>query len=275
MKNVLLLVLIFTLILGACKETPKDQKSTDNQVTKAETAKQMSYVLSGQTPHDITSFTEGLFFENGKLFEGTGSPQELSQTRSIAGPVDIKTGKIDVKVELDRTKFFGEGVCILNGKLYQLTYKNQLAFIYDATTFKSLGTFKYANAEGWGLTTDGKALIMSDGTDKLTFINPDNYNKTKELSIKANGNPVYYLNELEYVNGYIFANIWTSTQIAKINATTGNVVGVLDMTALFNDAKSKNPNCAEMNGIAYNPSSGQLWVTGKMWPNIYQIQCEL
>ena len=150
-----------------------------------------------------------------------------------------------------------------------------MAFIYDATTFKSLGTFKYANAEGWGLTTDGKALIMSDGTDKLTFINPDNYNKTKELSIKANGNPVYYLNELEYVNGYIFANIWTSTQIAKINATTGNVVGVLDMTALFNDAKSKNPNCAEMNGIAYNPSSGQLWVTGKMWPNIYQIQCEL
>ncbi|MBK9689850.1 MAG: glutaminyl-peptide cyclotransferase [Saprospiraceae bacterium] len=206
MKNVLLLVLTITLIFGACKETPKDQ---NQQIIKVLRLRQPNKcpIYCPQTPHDITSFTEGLFFENGKLFEGTGSPQELSQTRSIAGPVDIKTGKIDVKVELDRTKFFGEGVCILNGKLYQLTYKNQLAFIYDATTFKSLGTFKYANAEGWGLTTDGKELIMSDGTDKLTFINPDNYNKTKELSIKANGNPVYYLNELEYVNGYIFANI--------------------------------------------------------------------
>lgn len=275
MKNVLLPVLLLTLLLGACKETPSDKKTTDTQAGPSESVKQMNYVLAGQTPHDITSFTEGLFFQDGKLFEGTGSPQELAQTRSIAGPVDLKTGKIDVKVELDKSKFFGEGICILNGKLYQLTYKNQLAFIYDANTYKGLGTFKYTSAEGWGLTTDGKDLIMSDGTDKLTFIDPNNYTKTKELNVKANGNPVYYINELEYVNGYIFANIWTTTQIAKINAATGNVVGVLDMAALVNEAKAKNPNCAEMNGIAYNPASGQLWLTGKLWPNYYQIQCEL
>lgn len=271
MKNMRWTSLLFLIFWLGCKE--KEVKPVDTTVKQE--VKPMSFVLAGQTPHDITSFTEGLFFHNGTLYEGTGSPQELTQTRSIAGPVDIATGKIDVKVELDKSKFFGEGVCILNDKLYQLTYKNQLAFIYDATTYKNIGTFKYTSAEGWGLTTDGKELIMSDGTDKLTFIDPVSYKETRELYVKANGSPVYHLNELEYINGNLYANIWMTTQIARIDPASGNVTGVLDLSSLLSDAKSKNPQCAEMNGIAYNPASGQLWLTGKLWPAIYQIQCEL
>lgn len=276
MKRIWVCTVFALLFISACKDKPASKADEQSQgPAAAESVKPMNYVLAGQLPHDINAFTEGLFFHNRQLFEGTGSPAELPQTRSVAGPVDIKTGLIDVKIELDRNKFFGEGVVILKDKLYQLTYKNQLAFIYNAATFKSEGSFKYTSAEGWGLTSDGTNLIMSDGTDKLTFIDPKTYKKTKELNIRANGNPVYYLNELEYVNGYIFANIWMTTQIAKINATTGNVVGVLDLAALQNDAKSKNPKCAEMNGIAFHADSGLLWVTGKLWPHIYQIQCEI
>lgn len=269
-------VLAVIVLCYSCKDQPgKSEAKDQNPSQPAETFKVMNYVLAGKTPHDLTSFTEGLFFHNRQLFEGTGSPAELPQTRSIAGPVDLKTGKIDVKIELDKSKFFGEGVVILKDKFYQLTYKNQLAFIYNAKDFKNIGSFKYTSAEGWGLTTNGTELIMSDGTDKITFIDPISFKKTKELNVKANGNPVYYLNELEYVNGYIFANIWMTTQIAKINASTGNVVGVMDLAALQNEARSQNPQCAEMNGIAYNPESGQLWITGKLWPYIYQIQCEI
>lgn len=275
MKKIFWVLVVFTFCYS-CKDQPnKSQSKNQNQSQSAETFKVMNYVLAGKTPHDLTSFTEGLFFHNRQLFEGTGSPAELPQTRSIAGPVDLKTGKIDVKIELDRSKFFGEGVVILKDKFYQLTYKNQLAFIYNARDFKNIGSFKYTSAEGWGLTTNGTELIMSDGTDKITFIDPTSFKKTKELNVKANGNPVYYINELEYVNGYIFANIWMTTQIAKINASTGNVVGVMDLAALQNEARSQNPQCAEMNGIAYHPESGQLWITGKLWPYIYQIQCEI
>jgi glutamine cyclotransferase len=223
-------------------------------------------------PHDANAFTEGLLFHDGQLYESTGSPAELANTKSIVGPVDLKTGKIDAKIEIDKSKFFGEGITILNDKLYQLTYKNQICFIYDAKTFKPIGNYKYSNAEGWGMTHDGKSIIMSDGTDKITYWSPADMSVEKTLSVKANGQAQVYLNELEYINGFIYANIWQTTQIAKIDPNTGNIVGVIDIANIFNDAKAKSANIDVPNGIAYNKENDQIYITGKLWKNIYQIQ---
>ncbi|MBK8700320.1 MAG: glutaminyl-peptide cyclotransferase [Saprospiraceae bacterium] len=271
MRFVLPVVLLFSLSLTSCKEDNKVKTPDNNKNETIDIMQPLNYSVSARLPHDVTSFTEGLLFHEGRLFEGTGSPQELTHTRSVIGPVDLKTGKIDVVVEIDRRKYFGEGICFLKGKLYQLTYKNQLCFIYDAQTFKNIGSFKYISSEGWGMTTDGKSLIMSDGTDKLTYINPETYAIEKEIRVTARKSPLFYINELEYINGYIYANVWTTTQIVKIDPSTGKVTGVMDLNPLQNEAKSVNPGSAELNGIAFNPVTGLVYVTGKLWPNIYQI----
>jgi glutaminyl-peptide cyclotransferase len=264
--------LLLILVVASCKEDKTKKDSTASTSTASpQTVKLINHTLVGQTPHDVGAFTEGLLFYDGKLYESTGSPEEIKMTRSLVGEVDLKTGEIKVKAEIDRNKFFGEGIVFLNNKLYQLTYKNQMCFIYDAKTFKPLGNFKYTNAQGWGMTTDGKSLIMSDGTDKIYYWNPDNYKVEKTLNITANGRPQENINELEMINGFIYANIWLTNQIAKIDPATGAIVGVLDLSAIENDARSKNRRIAEMNGIAYNPSNGLVYVTGKFWPYIYQI----
>jgi glutaminyl-peptide cyclotransferase len=272
--NFLFFIAFFLCIsFMSCKTDKKNrvEDAPNSNVPAYPEVKLISHTILGQSPHDLLAFTEGLLFNNGKLYESTGSPEEIPSARSIIGEVDMKSGKINVKAEIDGKKFFGEGIVFLNDKVYQLTYKNQLGFIYDAKTFKSLGTFKYINAEGWGMTTDGKSLIMSDGTDKISFWNPTNFSIEKTLNVKALGKPQIYLNELEYINGYIYANIWTTPQIAKIDPATGNIVGVLDLSNVMADARAKNPKIAEMNGIAFNPANNLVYVTGKFWPSIYQI----
>ncbi len=260
----------FLLFTFSCKQDKKPLKQ-ENIKNDERTVQLINHTLVGQTPHDVGAFTEGLLFYEGKLYESTGSPEEIKMTRSIIGEVDLKSGRIDVKVEIDRNKFFGEGIVFLNNKLYQLTYKNQMCFIYDAKTFKPIGNFKYTNAEGWGMTTDGKSLIVSDGSDKIYYWNPENFKVEKTLNITANGKPQDHINELEMINGYIYANIWLTPQIAKIDPATGVIIGVLDLGPIMQDAKNNNPRIAEMNGIAYNASNNLVYVTGKFWPYIYQI----
>jgi glutamine cyclotransferase len=186
--------------------------------------------------------------------------------------MDLKTGKLAVKIELDRAKYFGEGIAILNNKLYQLTYKNQLAFIYDLKTFRKLTEFKYSNLEGWGLTTNGKSLIMSDGTDKLTYFNPETNKPEKSLAVTDQGVPVNNLNELELIKGYLYANIWRTNTIVKIDSSSGKVVGKLDLSKLALQQKSENNAVQELNGIAYDSISNRMFITGKMWTKIYQIE---
>jgi glutaminyl-peptide cyclotransferase len=259
-----------TLYVISCKEeAPKPPSPSTTE--QAAIVQNVTPNVVGQLPHDVASFTEGLLFYENKMYESTGSPEEIASTRSVIGPVDMKTGKIDIKAEIDRKKYFGEGIVFLKGKLYQLTYKNQMAFIYDAKTFKKIGEFKYANAEGWGLTTDGISLIMSDGTDKITYLDAESYKPTKTLNVTAYGKPLMYLNELEYVNGYIYANVWTTNFIVKIDPASGKVLAKIDCTAIAADARSKNPRIAEMNGVAYNPITSQFYLTGKFWPNIYIV----
>lgn len=269
------LIVIFVVISSCEPDKPKQNVVQSPVVDNTPEIPQISYTIEKQYPHDVTSFTEGFLFHEGKLFESTGAPDNMPQTKSLFGIVDLKTGKIDAKAELDRTIYFGEGIVFLNGKFFQLTYKNQTGFIYDAKTFKNIGKFNYTNREGWGLTTDGKSLIMSDGTSYITYLDPTSFAVTKTLDVAENGYVVVNINELEYIKGFIYANIWMTNTIVKIDPNTGDVVGKIDISNLFNESKTKNPNSVETNGIAYDSISNKILVTGKLWPTIYEIKFPL
>ncbi|MBI3518820.1 MAG: glutaminyl-peptide cyclotransferase [Bacteroidetes bacterium] len=256
-------------------EKPKEKIEEQPVVDNTPKIPEIKFTVENQYPHDITSFTEGFLFHDNVLFESTGSPDNLPQTKSLFGSVDLKTGKIDVKAELDRNVYFGEGIVFLNGKIFQLTYKNQTGFIYDGKTYKNIGKFNYTNREGWGLTTDGKSLIMSDGTSYITYLDPTTFSVVKTLDVAENGYVVENLNELEYIKGFIYANIWTTNTIVKIDPKTGDVVGKMDLTTLQYESKVRNPYLAETNGIAYDSVSNKVLVTGKLWPTIYEIKFPL
>jgi glutamine cyclotransferase len=232
----------------------------------------LSYRLINQYPHNINSYTQGLFFDGETLYESTGSPDYLPQTQSILGPLDLKTGNIDIKVELDRNIYFGEGSTILNNKIYQLTYKNQKGFVYDSKTFEQIQTFDFESREGWGLSNDGENLIMSDGTNKLTYLSPENFQVVKTLEVKRGEVAQNSLNELEYIQGFIYANIYQTNQIVKINPDNGEILGVLDLSDIVAQTREKDPNIAQLNGIAYKASTNTVFITGKLWPQIYEIQ---
>jgi len=205
------------------------------------------------------------------MFESTGSPEEYPDAESLVGIIDPHTGKMDRKIQLDKEKYFGEGIVFLKDRLYQLTYLNRKGFIYDAATFKKTGEFNYANQQGWSLTTDGARLIMSDGTDTLSYLDPVSCKPTGILKVTMNGLPRDSLNELEYIKGFIYANVWYTDYILKIDPATGKVVGRIDLSSIVADARNKNPQANVLNGIAYDAASDRIYVVGKRWPNIYQI----
>lgn len=261
-------ILLASIYLTACinNAEPKKKRKSANDVP------QINYSIVNQFPHSISSFTEGLLIHNNEIFESTGSPKELAHTKSVLGVLNLETGEIDVKHELNRDIYFGEGIVFLNDMVYQLTYRKQTCFVYDAKTFKKIGEFKYSNKEGWGLTTDGKHIIMSDGTNMLSFIEPSNFQVLRTLEVSSNNYAIDYLNELEYIKGYIYANVWPSNIIVKIDPKSGHVIGKIDLTLLHEMASFNNPQSIETNGIAYDSISDNIYVTGKFWPNIYQIK---
>lgn len=269
--------LLISLAFFTTCDSDKPNKKTVEQPLVIETEKipEIKFSIENQYPHDINSFTEGFLFHDSKLYESTGATENLPQTKSLFGVVDLKTGKIDIKAEIDRNIYFGEGIVFLNGKVFQLTYKNQIGFIYDGKTFKNIGKFSYTNREGWGLTTDGKNLIMSDGTSYLTYLDPVNFSVVKVLDVAENGYVIEHLNELEFIKGFIYANIWTTSTVVKIDPSTGNIVGKIDLSTLLYESKIRNPQSLETNGIAYDSISNKILVTGKMWPTIYEIKFPL
>lgn len=245
--------------------------NTDN---KSIEPTKIPFQIINKYPHSTNSYTQGLFFDGDTLYESTGSPSYLPQTESVLGVLDLATGKIDTKVKLDRDIYFGEGSTILKDKIYQLTYKNQKGFVYDAKTFEQIQTFEFESREGWGLTSDGENLIMSDGTDKITYLDPNNFTSQRQISAKYQNNPQYSLNELEYVGGYIYANIYQTNIIVKINPANGEILGILDLSQLVNQLSKENPNIAELNGIAYRASTETFFITGKLWPYIYELKLQ-
>lgn len=262
-----------SLFLFSCgPEKPVENKEVKPIEAEKPAIPILEYSIVATLPHDTTAFTEGLLIHDNKLFESTGSPSHLPHLKSVFGIVDWKTGKLDIKVEIDRNTYFGEGIVIFKNKIYQVTYENQTGFIYDEKTFKKIGQFNYANKEGWGLTTDGTHIIMSDGTNKLTYFDPKEMNPVKVLSVNENGYATDALNELEYINGFIYANIWMTGYIVKIDPKTGNVVAKINFTPISYNVKNLHPNTLEMNGIAFDSIADKIYVTGKLWPNIYEVK---
>ena len=266
-KKFFIVLTIILFVLNACNNKTKDAENIAEPATPL-----INYSVVQTLLHDTSLYTEGLLIHDGKLYESTGSPDGLPQQRSLVGITDLTTGKFENKIELDKTKYFGEGIVFLKGKLFQLTYKTQVGFIYDEKSFKQIGKFNFRNIEGWSLTTNDTDLIMSDGTDTLTFLNPGDQTIIKILKVTENEKPLIHLNELEYIRGFIYANIWMTNYIVKIHPANGKVVGKLDLSSLEFEAKNKNPGSEVLNGIAFDSANDKIYVTGKLWPNIYQIQ---
>ncbi|KYG74531.1 glutamine cyclotransferase [Roseivirga ehrenbergii] len=257
MRFLQLSILSLSLSIISCTPSKKDKYSLANPEL-------ISYKVEQTMPHDSTAYTQGLLVHKGKIYESTG------REGSWVGIVDPSTGKPDKKVILD-DKFFGEGITILNNKIYQLTWQQKVGFVYDLETFEQLREFKYNN-EGWGLTHDGKNLIMSDGSNSLSFLDTASLAPIKKLNVTYKGVAVSSLNELEYVDGFIWANIYLKDQIAKIDANTGEVQGFLDLSDLTYRTRLLNPDADVLNGIAWHESTKSLLVTGKLWPLIYVLK---
>lgn len=272
MKKVYFAAIVIITLLTACNGTTTPDDNTND--TESAAAPVIQYAVVNKFPHDTSYFTEGLEFYKGQLFESSGGNADESPYPSELGIANLQTGKVETKVKLDKTKYFGEGITFFNDKLYQLTWTSGVGFVYDANTFKKLGEFKLPSKEGWGLTHDSAHLIMSDGSSNLYYLTPDSLKLLNILRVTDNNGPVPNINELEYINGFIYANQWETPYILKIDPSTGKVVGRLDLDSLQNEASAIRPGADVLNGIAYDSASNKILVTGKRWPYLYEIRLQ-
>lgn len=269
MKRFFFATAVFVICLTNCERRSQEYKG---EVVAAESAivldwkahPLLGYEVIRELPHDPEAFTQGLLLSQGQWIESTGGYGKSSIRR-----VEKETGKVLIKKDLPEN-FFGEGATEMNGKIYQLTWHSQKGFVYDAKTLELEGDFNY-QGEGWGLTSDASSLIMSNGNDRLRYIDPKTFNVWRELQVRIGGKPLNRLNELEFIEGEIFANFWHKQQIMRIDPKDGNVIGVIDLTGI--DAKEKKRDREHvLNGIAYDTKTKEMFVTGKGWPKIYQIR---
>lgn len=260
------------VILAACNNNTGDKDDTkyiDTTVTTS-AIPTISYNVIAEYPHDTSAYTQGLEFHNGKLYEGTGD-FETSSLRIT----DYKTGKVERKHVMGTDSIFGEGITIFKGKIYQLTWTSHIVYVYDVNNIdKPIKTFNWPY-EGWGITNNGTDLIISDGTAKLFFVNADDFRLKSTISVTENGSPVYALNELEYVDGFVYSNIWQKDKIVKIDPASGFVVGKMDFTNMkekyFAD-KIVPERTDVLNGIAYDSATKKFLVTGKRWPKMFELK---
>ncbi len=222
------------------------------------------YKIINAYPHDRNAFTQGLIFDDGFLYEGTGICGE-----STLRKVELETGGVLKAYHLP-AKFFGEGVTLREDKIIQLTWRSGVGFVYDKDSFLLLGEFAY-QTEGWGITHDEKRLIMSDGTSTLHFLDPDTFEELGRIEVRDRGVPITHLNELEYVKGEIYTNVWPTNRIARITPETGQVVGWIDLEGLLSE-KDRSQPVDVLNGIAYDAKHDRLFVTGKYWPKLFEIE---
>jgi glutamine cyclotransferase len=223
------------------------------------------YQVVNVYPHDPRAWTQGLIFVDGSLYEGTGRENGLATLSRL----DLETGAVLQRCELP-SEFYGEGVTIFGDAIYQLTWQSRVGFVYDKATLAFQRAWSYPT-EGWGLTHDGAQLIMSDGTATLHFLNPETLEETGRIEAYDDNGPVIRLNELEYIGGEIYANVWLTDRIARIDPRTGQVLGWIDLTGLLGP-KDRGQPVAELNGIAYDAERERLFVTGKLWPKLFEIK---
>jgi glutamine cyclotransferase len=228
------------------------------------TSRNYTYRIINSYPHDRQAFTQGLVYEDGVLYEGTGR-NGYSELRRV----ELQSGKVLQKHELSE-ELFGEGITVYGDKIIQLTYLSNVGFVYEKETFELLREFSYPTA-GWGLTNDGKHLIMSDGTQKLYFLDTETFQQLHHIEVYDRGVSVWGLNELEYIEGQIFANVWPTERIARISPKTGQVLGWIDLRGLLTQ-QDYIMGIDVLNGIAYDDEKGRLFVTGKHWPRLFEIE---
>ena len=237
--------------------------SGDPDISVPDNLESLAVEIVATYPHDKNAYTQGLLWENGWIYESTGR-------NGHSGIRVYRPGEDpgSASVSLPR-QFFGEGLAKIGSRIFQLTWRAGKAFLYESGTLKKIGEFSYSG-EGWGLCHDGRWLIMSNGSDQLTWRDPVNFEIWKTISVRMAGDPVYYLNELEFVDGFIYANIWQSDYLVKIDPEEGEVVGVIDASML--PYKSRIPGEDVLNGVAYIPERNTFLLTGKLWPEIYEVR---
>lgn len=262
----LLILLVIISCASRGQANAEDQKTASFHLLKNTKAPVSKINVISILPHDPESFTQGLVYHRGYLYESTGLNGESSLKK-----IELNSGKVIKRVELGK-EYFGEGMTILGNKVYQLTWLNQTGFIYDLSSLKKTGKFSY-QGEGWGLTTDGKSLILSNGTPVITFLNPGTFQVIRKINVRDGKMPVSNLNELEFIRNEIWANVFTTDVIARISPRTGKVLGWIDLgclPALLPQSGKRDV----LNGIAFDKDNNRIFVTGKFWPGIFEIKLE-
>ena len=252
--------LFLVLVLTACggNDKPPVEKPDPNA------PKMIGCQVVTEFPHDTSSYTQGLIVYKGGMYEGTGN-YNFSKLKKV----DIATGKTLQEIKLDN-KYFGEGITILQDTIYQLTWKEKKAFAYTLKDFRKVKEFD-VDMEGWGLTTDGKNLIASNGGSDLFYYDPANFKLVKTQTVTENGSPAHDINEMEFINGFIYANQYQQAYILKIDPATGIVVAKADVTNLWNRIKASDPDADVPNGIAYDADTKKTYITGKWWPKLFEV----
>jgi glutamine cyclotransferase len=259
---------VFTSVLLICLLACNNNSDSNTQSTPAPAQPaSMTYTIEKIYPHDTSFFTEGLLIYKGFLYESTG---EHGKSKLLK--IDLNSGKIERQLDLEK-KYFGEGIVILRDTIYQLTYTEKMVFVYDMN-FKKIKEYTITtdNGQGWGMTTDGTNLIVDDGSSNLYYYEPSTFKLVKKLSVTDAGALGYNLNELEYIDGYIYANQWQLPYILKIDPSDGHVVAKADLTDIWDQIKQKAPKAEVLNGIAYDADTKKIYITGKNWPELYQIK---
>jgi glutaminyl-peptide cyclotransferase len=256
-------ILLFTFLAGiiSCKNKDND----DPQKPDPNAPKIISYSIVGTYPHDTSSYTQGLQIYKGDLYEGTGN-YGFSKLKKV----DLKTGKTIQEISLDK-KYFGEGITILNDTIYQLTWKEKKVLVYNLKDFSKIKEFD-VDIEGWGLTNDGKTLIASTGGSDLLFFDPVTFKLLKTQTVMEGSTPSFNINELEYIDGYVYANQYEFPYILKIDPATGQIVAKTDLTQMWDRIKKIDPDADVPNGIAHDPVTKKIYITGKWWPEMYEVQ---
>lgn len=259
--------------MGACNSNNEASSGNEATTNRIPAPSPVSYSVLNVFPHDTLAFTQGLVFYQNRMYEGTG--QKKASTLRM---VDYETGKVEKKVDLD-PELFGEGITIMNDTLYQLTWEDHIVLVYSIKDMKLVRKI-YWNREGWGITHDNENLIVSDGTDKLYFVHPGDFKLIKTVSVYNQLGPVNNLNELEYINGFIYANQWETNYILKIDPGSGRVTGILDFTnalkkfANINYDRKAITEGAVLNGIAWDSATNRMFVTGKLWPRLLEVRID-
>ncbi|MFC4454895.1 glutaminyl-peptide cyclotransferase [Deinococcus sonorensis] len=277
MTSRLLFALTLTLVgltqASSSRTGPLQARATPSAPAARQATPVFRPTVIARTPHDPAAFTEGFELSGDVLYESTGLEQQSEVRRT-----SLSTGRVLQRRSPPVSSVFGEGLTVLGGQLYQLTWKDGLAFVYDAASLRETGRFKY-DGEGWGLTNDGQTLIMSNGSSALTFRDPRTFEVRRSLNVTDNGMPVTRLNELEYAGGSIWANVWLTNRIARIDPKSGRVTAWLDVSELSREAVSVSAKAGRTlsfddvpNGIAYNRAAGTLLLTGKRWPTVFEVR---